>query len=119
MEAATSEFEREVERNYRWNFAVNLLDGAFFWFGLSFISSSTIIPLFVSKLTSSALLIGLIAVIGQGSWYLPQVFTANFTERMPRKKARMPKAITERRLEEKRKRSLLKRDRSKKHEQDD
>ena len=80
------EIAAEVERNYRWNFAVNLLDGAFFWFGLSFISSSTIIPLFVSKLTDSALLIGLIAMIGQGSWYLPQVFTANFTERMPRKK---------------------------------
>jgi MFS family permease len=80
------EIAAEVERNYRWNFVVNLLDGAFFWFGLSFISSSTIIPLFVSKLTDSALLIGLIAMIGQGSWYLPQVFAANFTERMPRKK---------------------------------
>ena len=80
------EIAAEVERNYRWNFSVNLLDGAFFWFGLSFISSSTIIPLFVSKLTASPLLIGLVAVIGQGSWYLPQIFTANFTERMPRKK---------------------------------
>jgi MFS family permease len=80
------EIAAEVERNYRWNFAVNLLDGASFWFGLSFISSSTIIPLFVSKLTSSALLIGLVAVIGSASWALPQIFTANFTERMPRKK---------------------------------
>ena len=65
---------------------MNLAEGAVFWFGLSFISASTILPLFVSKLTSSPLLIGLIAVISQGSWYLPQVFTANFTERMPRKK---------------------------------
>jgi MFS family permease len=80
------EIAAEVERNYRWNFAVNLLDGAAFWFGLSFISSSTIVPLFVSKLTASPLLIGLVAVIGSGSWYLPQLFTANFTERMPRKK---------------------------------
>jgi MFS family permease len=75
-----------MARNYRWNFTVNLLEGAVFWFGLSFISASTILPLFVSKLTSSTLLIGLIAVISQGSWYLPQMFTANFTERMPRKK---------------------------------
>lgn len=80
------EIAAEVERNYRWNFSVNLLDGAFFWLGLSFISSSTIIPLFISKLTASPLLIGLVAVIGQGAWYLPQLFTANFTERMSRKK---------------------------------
>ena len=80
------EITAEVERNYRWNFAVNLLDGATFWFGLSFISSSTIAPLFVSKLTSSPLLIGLLAVIAQGAWYLPQLFAANFTEQLPRKK---------------------------------
>ncbi|MFN2185061.1 MAG: MFS transporter [Anaerolineae bacterium] len=80
------EIAAEMARNYRWNFTVNLLEGAVFWFGLSFISASTILPLFVSKLTSSTLLIGLIAVISQGSWYLPQMFTANFTERMPRKK---------------------------------
>jgi MFS family permease len=80
------EVAAEVERNYHWNFTVNLLDGATFWFGLSFISSSTIAPLFVSKLTSSPLLIGLLAVIAQGAWYLPQLFSANFTEQLPRKK---------------------------------
>ncbi len=80
------EIAAEVERNYRWNFSVNLIDGAFFWFGISFVSSATILPLFVRKLTASSLLIGLVAVIGQGSWYLPQLFTANFTERVPRKK---------------------------------
>jgi MFS family permease len=76
----------EVERNYRWNFAVNLLDGVNFWFGLSFISSSTIIPLYVNKLSSSTFLIGLVAVIGQAGWFLPQLFTANPTEQLPRKK---------------------------------
>lgn len=81
-----AEIAAEVERNYHWNFAVNLLDGATFWFGLSFISGSTIAPLFVSKLTSSPFLIGLVAVIAQGAWYLPQLFAANFTEQLPRKK---------------------------------
>ncbi len=80
------ELAAEVERNYRWNFGANLMDGALFWFGLSFVSSTTILPLFVAKLSSNPLLFGLLAVIGQGSWYLPQVFTANFTERMPRAK---------------------------------
>jgi MFS family permease len=74
------------ERNYRWNFAVNLGDGAAFWFGYSFASSSTILPLFVSKLTPSPFALGLLAVLAQGAWLLPQLFTANVVERLPRKK---------------------------------
>jgi MFS family permease len=81
-----AEIAAEVEQNYRWNFSVNLLDGATFWFGASFISSATIIPLFVSKLTPSPFAIGLAAVIAQGSWFLPQLFTANAVERLARKK---------------------------------
>lgn len=76
----------EVERNYPWNFTFNLLDGATFWLGLSFMSSATIVPLFVSKLTSSQLAIGLIAVIANSGWFLPQLFTANTVQRLPRRK---------------------------------
>lgn len=81
-----ADFDAEVERNYRWNFAVNLGDGATFWFGASFVSSATILPLFVRKLTDSPLAIGLLAVIAQAGWFLPQIFTANYMERMARKK---------------------------------
>jgi MFS family permease len=80
------EVAAEVAANYRWNLAANLLDGLIFWFGMSFISSSTIIPLFISKLTPSPLAIGLAAVIAQGGWFLPQLFTANAVERLSRKK---------------------------------
>jgi MFS family permease len=80
------EITAEIERNYRWNFTVNLLDGTAFWFGLSFLSATTIVPLFVSKLTESPFVIGLVAVIAQGSWFLPQLFTANAVERLARKK---------------------------------
>jgi MFS family permease len=76
----------EVTRNYRWNFTFNLLDGAAFWFGYSFASASTILPLFVSKLTSSPLAIGLLAVLAQASWFLPQLLTAKAVEQLPRKK---------------------------------
>jgi MFS family permease len=81
-----AEIAVEVERNYRWNLTVNLLEGTAFWFGLSFISASTIVPLFISKLTSSPLPIGLAAVIAQGAWSLPQLFTAHAVEGLPRKK---------------------------------
>lgn len=85
-EYSDAEFVAEVERNYRWNFAFNLLDVASFWIGLSFISSATIVPLFVSKLTSSQLAIGLVAIIAGSGWFLPQLFTANTVQRLARKK---------------------------------
>jgi MFS family permease len=80
------EVAAEIRANYRWNFAVNLGDGATFWFGMSFISATTIIPLYVSKLTSNPLAIGLVAVIAQGAWWVPQLFTANGIQRLPRMK---------------------------------
>ncbi len=85
-ERTEAELNVEVERNYRWNFSVNLLDGASFWFGLSFFSSATVIPLFISQLTDSALAIGIVAMIAQGSWFMPQLFTANVVESLSRKK---------------------------------
>lgn len=80
------EIAAEVERNYAWNYAVNLLDGVWFMLGASFISATTILPLFLSKLTSNPLAFGILAVIAQAGWPLPQLFTANFMEKLARKK---------------------------------
>ncbi len=80
------EIAAEVAGNYRWNFTVNLLDGTAFWFGISFASATTILPLFVSKLTPNPLALGLLAVLAQSGWFLPQLFTANAVEQLPRKK---------------------------------
>lgn len=81
-----AEIAAEVERNYRWNFTVNLLDVTTFWFGFSFISATTVVPLYLSRLSDSPLPIGIAAVIAQASWFLPQLLTANVVERLPRKK---------------------------------
>lgn len=81
-----SEVEAEAARNYRWNFGANLFDGMAFWFGLAFVSSSTILPLFVSKITLNPLVFGLLAMIAQSSWYIPQLLTAGQIERLDRKK---------------------------------
>jgi MFS family permease len=81
-----AELTAVIEQNYRWNFTVNLLDGVSFWFGASFISSATVVPLFISQLTDSSLAIGVAAMIAQGSWFAPQLFTANVVERLARKK---------------------------------
>ncbi|MBN2389829.1 MAG: MFS transporter [Anaerolineae bacterium] len=84
--ADTSTIQRQVERDYRWNFAVNVLDGASFWFGISFISGTIILPLYVSHFTSNPLLIGLIPFLNTAGHLLPQLFVANAVERAPKKK---------------------------------
>ncbi|MBH8578283.1 MFS transporter [Nostocaceae cyanobacterium CENA369] len=67
----------EIQKHLRHNFTVNVVDSAFFGLGSGFASFITIIPLFVSSFTSSALLIGLIPAIPRLGWQLPQLLTAN------------------------------------------
>jgi MFS family permease len=83
---AADEIQEQIARNYRWNFLVNSLDGASFWFGMSFISSTIILPLFVSHFTDNPIWIGLIPFIGWAGVFIPQLFTANAVERAPLKK---------------------------------
>lgn len=64
------------------NLVFNLLDGSFFGFGLGFTSFTTIIPLFVSNMTDSALLIGLIPAIHNVGWQFPQLLTAKSVSKM-------------------------------------
>jgi MFS family permease len=68
----------------RFNTTVNLLDGAFFGFALGFASFITVIPLFVSQLTDSPILIGLVPAIHAVGWQLPQSFTAGRVRRLSR-----------------------------------
>jgi MFS family permease len=79
------EFRREVEKNYRWNFAVNTLDLSFFMFAINIVSQATIMPLLVSQLTDSKLLIGLIPTTFSLGYLLPQLLMANYTEGLHRK----------------------------------
>src|SRR5215475_11209436 len=83
---SSSAVQQQIERDYRWNFTVNALDGATFWFGMSFISSTIILPLYVSHFTDNPLLIGLIPFLTTSGFLLPQLFVANAVERAPRKK---------------------------------
>jgi MFS family permease len=86
MLMADADFEREIERNYRYNAVVNVLDGTFFWFGASFITARTILPLYVSHFSDSKLLIGLVSMLANTGYLLPQLFTVNWIQRLPRKK---------------------------------
>ncbi len=77
----SSSNEQFIQRNLRFNFTVNLLDGGFFGLALGFASFITIIPLFVSQMTDSALLIGLVPAIHNVGWQFPQLLTAGWVSR--------------------------------------
>jgi MFS family permease len=73
-----------IEKDLRYNISFNLLEGMFFGLGMGLASSVTIIPLFVSNLTDSAILIGLVPAMHSAGWYLPQLFTAKSLSRQTR-----------------------------------
>jgi MFS family permease len=76
--------EQAVRKHLKYNLLVNLIDGAFFGLGWGFGSMGTVLPLFVSRMTDSALLIGLIPAIHAVTWQLPQLFMANRVARLRR-----------------------------------
>ncbi len=76
--------EQQIRKNLRANVIVGLIDGSFFGLALGFGSFSTILPLFVSHLTTSATLIGLVPAIHAVGWQLPQLFTAGRLARLRR-----------------------------------
>jgi MFS family permease len=74
--------EKDIRENLKHNIIVNLLDGGLFGMALGFASFSTVLPLFVASMTTSALLIGLVPAIHSVGWQLPQLFTASHVSRL-------------------------------------
>jgi MFS family permease len=72
---------------YQWrNFILLLIDGATFAFAISLISETTIIPAFVSALTGSSILVGLVAATFAIGRYLPQLVGAHLVLGRARRK---------------------------------
>lgn len=71
--------------NYAHNARAIAGDSTLFTIGVNFISGSTVIPTLVSQLTSSPVLIGLMAGLPSGAWLLPQLFVAAWVAHHPRK----------------------------------
>jgi len=60
------------------NFTLGVLNGTFFMAALAFVAGSTVLPVFISKLTSSRTLIGIISHIEWFGWMFPQLLAAAF-----------------------------------------
>ena len=79
-----AEIRPEIMKSLKRNIFANLLDGGFFGLALGFSSFITVLPLFVSTLTDSPILIGLIPAIHMIGWQLPQLLTVRSVSRQRR-----------------------------------
>ena len=70
----------EVVKHLRRNFFTNVLDAGFWFLGDSFVAAYTILPVFMSTLTDSPILIGMIPALEGAGWFLPQLFLAKHLE---------------------------------------
>jgi MFS family permease len=70
----------EVVKHFRRNFFANIMDAGFWFFGDSFVAAYTILPVFMSTLTDSPILIGLIPALEGAGWFIPQLFLAKHLE---------------------------------------
>ena len=89
MSAQANETERGAQVLRR-NAAAFVIDYAFFGMGLAFAGTSTTLPALAARLTSNAVLIGLVGALWNGGWLLPQIAAAHYLTAKPRK---LPVAI--------------------------
>ncbi|HJZ49960.1 MAG TPA: MFS transporter [Roseiflexaceae bacterium] len=78
--------DRLLKRYARRNFWLNILDGVAFVFAISMVSRYTVLPLFVSRLSSERWLQGLIPTLTQVGAVLPALFMAPLTASLARRK---------------------------------
>ncbi|MBN1458593.1 MAG: MFS transporter [Armatimonadetes bacterium] len=73
---------RDALQAYR----LGIANGVLFAFGAAFIDPTTVLPSLVSRLTTSEVLIGVVATIGTTGWFLPQLLAANYLQSRPYKR---------------------------------
>jgi len=77
---------RAVERNYPVNFVMLVLDMACYNFAFTMFSQDTILPFFVSSLTKSAVLLGLVQTLYFLGNFVPQLLGAYIANRLSSRK---------------------------------
>ena len=74
-----------AQRHLRRNFSFGVLNGVFFNLFSALLDPSLVLSWFVSQLTTSNFLIGLIVPIQGGGWFLPQLVVSGYLQRRQRK----------------------------------
>jgi MFS family permease len=86
LNAHYPQFIRQTGENFWHNFILLALDSSAFTFALAMLSQDTILPFFVSQLTASPILIGLVPAVYFLGYYAPQLFGAYLANRRSRRK---------------------------------
>jgi MFS family permease len=79
MSTTSTSQHQFAEKYFRRNFFLGVANGVLFNFAWAFTSGSTVLPLFISKLTSSSILVGLASTLEGVGWTLPQMAVAAVT----------------------------------------
>ncbi len=74
------------EQDVRWNFGAAVIDAAGWGVGMSMVSSTTILPLFVRQLTPSPQAVGLIQAVMLFGWLVPGILVSGHIDRLRRVK---------------------------------
>lgn len=74
-----------AQRHLKRNFSLGVLNGAIFNLFSALLDPSLVLSWFVSQLTTSNFLIGLIVPIQQVGWFLPQLLVSSYLQRRQRK----------------------------------
>ena len=61
------------------------MNGVLYGTGMAFTSASVVLPWYVSQLTQSNVLVGVLPAMQMGGWALPQLFLINYMQRQRRK----------------------------------
>ncbi len=69
----------------RRNFIFGVCNGVFYTTGMAFTSATVALPWYVSQLTQSNVLIGILPALQLGGWALPQLLLVNFMLHRPRR----------------------------------
>ncbi|MBD3319470.1 MAG: hypothetical protein GF350_00065 [Chitinivibrionales bacterium] len=93
----TEHIKDSPKSNCRWNFTMGIIHAVFFSGATSFVHPDTVIPIFLSNLTSSSIIIGIASMIrgslgGLGS-VIPQLFVAAHLHNRTRRKPFLIKAL--------------------------
>lgn len=83
MQTATP--EHDPREHTRWNFPVLVTETAVFMSGLAWVDPATVLPLFITRLGGSPLLVGLVTVLQRLGYMLPQLPMAAILGHRPRR----------------------------------
>src|SRR5579872_4199734 len=85
ISSAERKFNERVTKVEKNNFWLGVSSGVFYNLGCAFISRTTVLPSFLSHLTNSSALIGIVGTFQDVGWYLPQFPASAWVQHKPQK----------------------------------